>query len=104
MVLQGSVLRYIEGDELITGVMVPWLYVGSHMSAFCWHVEDHALYSVNYMHLGAPKVSHNTSVLCASSVSLTVWVSCNSFARLSFVLCFLGYPVYGHVCKACLWV
>eukprot|EP00884_Botryococcus_braunii_P001080 jgi/Botrbrau1/10973/Bobra.0383s0027.1 len=53
---RGSVLRYIVGDELITGVMVPWLYVGSCMSAFCWHVEDHALYSVNYMHLGSPKV------------------------------------------------
>eukprot|EP00955_Chlamydomonas_euryale_P025005 263363-Chlamydomonas_euryale.AAC.1 len=24
---------------------MPWLYVGSCMSAFCWHVEDHALYS-----------------------------------------------------------
>ena len=52
---QGSVLRYVVGDELITGVMVPWLYVGSCMSAFCWHVEDHALYSINYLHKGAPK-------------------------------------------------
>ena len=54
--VQGSVLRYLVGEELITGVMVPWLYVGSCLSAFCWHVEDHALYSINYLHLGAPKV------------------------------------------------
>ena len=54
--VQGSVLRYLVGEELITGVMVPWLYVGSCLSAFCWHVEDHALYSVNYLHMGAPKV------------------------------------------------
>ena len=32
--------------------------MGSVLSAFCWHVEDHALYSVNYHHLGAPKVPH----------------------------------------------
>ena len=50
-------LRYLVGEELITGVMVPWLYVGSCLSAFCWHVEDHALYSVNYLHMGAPKVN-----------------------------------------------
>lgn len=59
--MQGSVLRYYIGDELITGVMVPWLYVGSCMSAFCWHVEDHALCSINYLHMGAPKVS---CILC----------------------------------------
>ncbi|KAL4527022.1 hypothetical protein Ndes2526A_g01436 [Nannochloris sp. 'desiccata'] len=53
---KSSMLRYLLGDGLITGVMVPWLYVGSCLSAFCWHVEDHALYSVNYLHMGAPKV------------------------------------------------
>ena len=52
----GSLLRHLPGDDLITGVMVPWLYVGSALSAFCWHIEDHGLYSVNYMHAGAPKV------------------------------------------------
>lgn len=62
-VAQGSVLRYLVGEELITGVMVPWLYVGSALSAFCWHVEDHALYSVNYLHMGAPKVSPDTFLL-----------------------------------------
>ncbi|KAK9864104.1 hypothetical protein WJX84_004798 [Apatococcus fuscideae] len=53
---KGSVLRYLIGEELITGVMVPWLYVGTALSAFCWHVEDHALYSINYLHQGAPKI------------------------------------------------
>jgi hypothetical protein len=49
---RGSVLRYLRVTEPVTGVMVPWLYVGSCLSAFCWHVEDHALYSVNYLHTG----------------------------------------------------
>lgn len=52
--LQGSVLTYESSD--ISGVLVPWLYIGMCFSSFCWHVEDHHLYSLNYMHLGAPKM------------------------------------------------
>ncbi|XP_047323660.1 putative lysine-specific demethylase JMJ16 isoform X2 [Impatiens glandulifera] len=52
--LQGSVLNYESSD--ISGVVVPWLYIGMCFSSFCWHVEDHYLYSLNYMHFGAPKL------------------------------------------------
>ncbi|KAJ0465354.1 putative chromatin remodeling & transcription regulator FYR family [Helianthus annuus] len=52
--LPGSLLSYESGD--ISGVLVPWLYVGMCFSSFCWHVEDHHLYSMNYMHFGAPKM------------------------------------------------
>ncbi|KAJ3698559.1 hypothetical protein LUZ61_002264 [Rhynchospora tenuis] len=52
--LPGSVLSF-EKEE-ISGVVVPWLYVGMCFSSFCWHVEDHHLYSLNYMHFGEPKV------------------------------------------------
>lgn len=52
--LAGSVLSYENAD--ISGVQVPWLYVGMCFSSFCWHVEDHHLYSLNYMHFGAPKM------------------------------------------------
>ncbi|KAE8677025.1 putative lysine-specific demethylase JMJ16 [Hibiscus syriacus] len=52
--LSGSVLSYESSG--ISGVLVPWLYVGMCFSSFCWHVEDHHLYSLNYMHLGAPKI------------------------------------------------
>ena len=49
-----SVLRNIKED--VSGVVVPWLYMGSLFSAFCWHVEDQGLYSINYHHRGEPKV------------------------------------------------
>ncbi|KAL9677371.1 hypothetical protein QQ045_005600 [Rhodiola kirilowii] len=52
--LPGSVLSYESGD--ISGVLVPWLYIGMCFSSFCWHVEDHHLYSLNYNHWGAPKL------------------------------------------------
>lgn len=39
----------------ISGMSVPWLYVGGPFSTFCWHKEDHYTMSANYSHLGAPK-------------------------------------------------
>jgi hypothetical protein len=50
---RNSLLKYL--GKHITGVMVPWLYMGSCYSAFCWHTEDHFLYSINYLHEGAAK-------------------------------------------------
>lgn len=46
--LEGSVLKFFDDD--ISGVIVPWLYIGMMFSAFCWHFEDHSLYSINYLH------------------------------------------------------
>ncbi|XP_008459113.1 lysine-specific demethylase JMJ18-like isoform X2 [Cucumis melo] len=64
--LQGSVLCFEESD--ISGVLVPWLYVGMCFSSFCWHVEDHHLYSLNYMHWGDPKVWYGVPGSHASSL------------------------------------
>eukprot|EP00897_Mesotaenium_endlicherianum_P002632 jgi/Mesen1/2397/ME000157S01531 len=52
--LPGSLLAFEEAE--ISGVVVPWLYLGMCFSSFCWHVEDHHFYSVNFVHWGAPKV------------------------------------------------
>ncbi|XP_047341100.1 lysine-specific demethylase 5B [Impatiens glandulifera] len=51
--VQGSMLRTLHNN--IAGVMVPWLYIGMLFSSFCWHFEDHCLYSMNYLHWGEPK-------------------------------------------------
>lgn len=48
-----NLLRVVGSD--VPGLTRPWLYFGMLFSAFCWHVEDHYLGSVNYLHAGAPK-------------------------------------------------
>ncbi|GMH44241.1 hypothetical protein BSKO_12175 [Bryopsis sp. KO-2023] len=54
-----SLLRLIPDN--VPGVLVPWLYVGMRFSTFCWHVEDHLFYSVNYLHKGAGKKWYGVS-------------------------------------------
>lgn len=50
---EGSLLNYINSS--ISGMTVPWIYVGSLLSTFCWHVEDHYTLSANYCHFGNVK-------------------------------------------------
>ncbi|XP_028765172.1 lysine-specific demethylase REF6 isoform X2 [Neltuma alba] len=49
----GSLLKFMK--EEIPGVTSPMVYVAMLFSWFAWHVEDHDLHSLNYLHMGAGK-------------------------------------------------
>ncbi|KAF7850976.1 hypothetical protein BT93_L4775 [Corymbia citriodora subsp. variegata] len=49
----GSLTRFMPDD--IPGVTSPMVYIGMLFSWFAWHVEDHELHSMNFLHMGSPK-------------------------------------------------
>lgn len=52
-----TILDYVNKDYgiEIDGVNTAYLYFGMWKSSFAWHTEDMDLYSINYLHFGAPK-------------------------------------------------
>nr|XP_057932803.1 lysine-specific demethylase 5A isoform X2 [Doryrhamphus excisus] len=65
-VLEQSVLAHINVD--ISGMKVPWLYVGMCFSSFCWHIEDHWSYSINFLHWGEPKTWYGVPASAAEQL------------------------------------
>lgn len=55
-----SLLAFCKGKD-ISGINIPWFYMGMLYSSFCWHYEDLMMYSLNYMHEGAGKIWYSIS-------------------------------------------
>lgn len=49
-----SLLKICDTD--ISGMNIPWLYIGSKFSTFCWHMEDQYTFSANYQIEGRCKI------------------------------------------------
>ncbi|KAG6841641.1 hypothetical protein C0991_008626 [Blastosporella zonata] len=54
--LPSALSRLLPADnQTLPGVNTPYLYFGMWRATFAWHVEDMDLFSINYIHFGAPK-------------------------------------------------
>lgn len=72
----------------VPGVNTAYLYMGMWKATFAWHLEDVDLYSINYIHFGAPKQWYSISQEDArkfEKAMKAVWPgdakSCDQFLR-----------------------
>ncbi|KAL9099882.1 MAG: hypothetical protein Q9163_004674 [Psora crenata] len=74
--------------QKVPGVNTAYLYLGMWKASFAWHLEDVDLYSINYIHFGAPKQWYSISQEDArrfESAMKSVWPTdaknCDQFLR-----------------------
>ena len=72
----------------VPGVNTAYLYLGMWKATFAWHLEDVDLYSINYLHFGAPKQWYSISQKDArrfEAAMKNIWPteakSCDQFLR-----------------------
>lgn len=74
--------------QKVPGVNTAYLYLGMWKATFAWHLEDVDLYSINYIHFGAPKQWYSISQEDAprfEAAMRSIWPSdaknCDQFLR-----------------------
>ena len=91
----GTILDYVNADYgiQIDGVNTAYLYFGMCKTTFAWHTEDMDLYSINYLHFGAPKTWYAVPPQygrrlenLAKSFFPATYRSCNAYLRHKMTL------------------
>lgn len=91
----GSILDYVNSDYgiQIDGVNTAYLYFGMWKTTFAWHTEDMDLYSINYLHFGAPKTwyavppEHGRRLEKVANIYFPAsYKSCNAYLRHKMTL------------------
>ncbi|KAL9881943.1 putative lysine-specific demethylase 4B [Glossina fuscipes fuscipes] len=91
----GTILDYVKEDYDIEigGVNTAYLYFGMWKTTFPWHTEDMDLYSINYLHFGAPKAWYSVPPehgrkfeKVANQYFKSTYQNCNAFLRHKMTL------------------
>lgn len=70
--LPSTLSRLLPPENGLPGVNTPYLYFGMWRATFSWHVEDMDLFSINYIHFGAPKFWYSVPQGRASALEQTM--------------------------------
>ncbi|XP_017040844.1 probable lysine-specific demethylase 4B isoform X6 [Drosophila ficusphila] len=91
----GTILDYVNKDYniQIDGVNTAYLYFGMWKTTFAWHTEDMDLYSINYLHFGAPKTWYVVPPECGRKLEKVAnqyfpasYKNCNAYLRHKMTL------------------
>ncbi len=79
----------------VPGVNTAYLYLGMWKASFAWHLEDVDLYSINYIHFGAPKQWYSISQADARKFEAAMRSKLKSpcCSRSSNILKLCGRPI-----------